>query len=86
MTQETLGRTSPQVAWYSDLHGISLGIAFYTGQGMGLNDNDRDVYGLLTKTQMANTKILLYLARPISGRYSLIVPLNWGGRSLNSPG
>ncbi len=27
--------------------GFSLGTAFYTGQGMGLNDDHRDVYGLL---------------------------------------
>ncbi len=32
-----------------ELHGISLGISFYTGQGMGLNNDDRDVYGLLAK-------------------------------------
>ena len=27
--------------------GFTLGTTFYTGQGMGLNDNDKDVYGLL---------------------------------------
>ncbi|MBN1905126.1 MAG: OprD family outer membrane porin [Deltaproteobacteria bacterium] len=32
-----------------DLYGISFGFAFYTGQGMGLNDDDRDVYGLLDR-------------------------------------
>lgn len=32
-----------------ELNGISLGIAFYTGQGMGLNNDNRDVYGLLAK-------------------------------------
>ncbi|NLD36063.1 MAG: OprD family porin [Desulfatiglans sp.] len=32
-----------------ELYGISLGLAFYTGQGMGLNDDDKDVYGLLDR-------------------------------------
>ena len=29
------------------LYGVNVGIAFYTSQGMGLNDDDKDVYGLL---------------------------------------
>lgn len=29
------------------LNGINLGVAFYTGQGMGLNNDTKDVYGLL---------------------------------------
>ena len=29
------------------LKGVNVGIAFYTGQEMGLNDDDKDVYGLL---------------------------------------
>lgn len=37
-----------------DLHGVSLGITFYTGQGMGLNNNSRDVYGLLAKDSNGN--------------------------------
>jgi hypothetical protein len=39
-----------------DLHGISLGFAFYTGQGMGLNDDDKDVYGLLDRDANGNHK------------------------------
>lgn len=41
------GRTAP-------LHGISAGIAFYTAQEMGLNDSDKDVYGLLAKDANGN--------------------------------
>jgi hypothetical protein len=33
------------------LKGISAGIAFYTGQDLGLNDSDNDVYGLLAKDE-----------------------------------
>jgi hypothetical protein len=36
------------------LSGVSLGFAFYTGQGMGLNDSDKDVYGLLNKDEAGN--------------------------------
>jgi hypothetical protein len=32
-----------------ELKGVSLGVSFYTGQGMGLNNDNRDVYGLLAK-------------------------------------
>lgn len=37
-----------------ELKGVNLGIAFYTGQGMGLNNDDRDVYGLLAKDTNGN--------------------------------
>jgi len=36
------------------LYGINFGIAFYTAQGMGLNDNDKDVYGLLASDANGN--------------------------------
>ena len=36
------------------LHGINAGIAFYTGQAMGVNDSDQDVYGLLAADANGN--------------------------------
>ena len=36
------------------LYGINLGVAFYTAQGMGLNDDDKDVYGLLASGSDGN--------------------------------
>ena len=36
------------------LYGVKLGVAFYTGQGMGLNDSDKDVYGLLNADSSGN--------------------------------
>lgn len=36
------------------LHGINAGIAFYTGQEMGLSDSDKDVYGLLARDADGN--------------------------------
>lgn len=31
------------------IYGINVGLSFYTSQGMGLNDDGKDVYGLLAK-------------------------------------
>ena len=36
------------------LYGVNVGIAFYTSQGMGLNDDDKDVYGLLATDANGN--------------------------------
>ena len=36
------------------LYGINVGIAFYTSQGMGLNDDDKEVYGLLARDANGN--------------------------------
>jgi len=33
------------------LYGINIGMAFYTVQGLGLNSDDKDVYGLLAKDE-----------------------------------
>jgi hypothetical protein len=33
------------------LKGVNFGVAFYTGQGLGLNNDDKDVYGLLDKKE-----------------------------------
>ena len=33
------------------LNGVNVGLAFYTGQEMGLNDDDKDVYGLLARDE-----------------------------------
>ena len=33
------------------LKGINVGLTFYTGQEMGLNDDDKDVYGLLAEAE-----------------------------------
>ena len=38
----------------SPLNGISAGFAFYTGQAMGINDSDDDVYGLLAEDGKGN--------------------------------
>jgi len=36
------------------LYGVNLGIAFYTAQGMGLNSDDKTVYGLLASDSNGN--------------------------------
>ena len=36
------------------ISGISAGVSLYTSQGMGLNDDDKDVYGLLAKDDDGN--------------------------------
>ncbi|MCD4727889.1 MAG: OprD family porin [Pirellulales bacterium] len=36
------------------LHGVNAGVAFYTGQEMGVNDSDQDVYGLLARDGNGN--------------------------------
>lgn len=39
-----------------DIRRFSVGFSFYTAQGMGLNDDDNDVYGLLAKDSNGNHK------------------------------
>ena len=38
------------------IKGINVGLAFYTGQEMGLNDEDKDVYGLLATDEKGDHK------------------------------
>lgn len=44
------------------LNGFRMGVTFYTGQGMGLNDSNKDVYGLLAKDANGNHDSFLSLA------------------------
>ena len=67
------------------LNGISAGFAFYTGQEMGVNDSDDDVYGLLAEDADGNHESFSVLGEAFIRADFWDTTLKLGRQELETP-
>ena len=67
------------------LSGFQLGLAFYTGQAMGINDEDKEVYGLLSEDGNNDHQSFSVLGESfIAGNFSAVT-VKIGRQELETP-
>ena len=67
------------------LYGVNLGIAFYTAQGMGLNSDDKTVYGLLASDSNGNHQSFSVLGESYIQMTRWDTTLKIGRQELETP-